>query len=172
MDNATTKSKPPKRRVIAEEFTSYRMHVIPPQAGRAQIDECRRAFYGGAVAVFNAIVRCDLSDDVIENRMADIDDELVAYGVRARAQADEARQSVSMAAPARKPTPEEVMKAMASAIEAILNPGEKHNGFILLAFPLEDKGNLANFISNVDRERTLRILERFLQRNRDTAPKA
>jgi|HubBroStandDraft_2_1064218.scaffolds.fasta_scaffold41036_4 hypothetical protein len=42
---------------IAQAFDSYRTEVIPLEAGAMQIQECRRAFFGGAVAALDELSR-------------------------------------------------------------------------------------------------------------------
>ena len=68
---------------IAEKFSSYRRDVIPSDAPPVQIEECRRAFFAGAVSLYS-IVMAGLSpspgvtdDDM--SFMEDIDAELKAF---------------------------------------------------------------------------------------------
>ena len=67
---------------IAENFLTYRSEVIPQDAPPVQIEECRRAFFAGAVALY-LLVLAGLSpnpgvtpEDM--SFMADVDAELTA----------------------------------------------------------------------------------------------
>lgn len=42
--------------MIKHHWLSYRREVVPPQAGEVQVEECRRAFYAGALAVWSSIM--------------------------------------------------------------------------------------------------------------------
>ncbi len=73
----------PRRLRIAEKFASYRRDVIPNNAPPVQIEECRRAFFAGAVALYG-LMMAGLSsapgvtqDDM--SFMADVDAELRAF---------------------------------------------------------------------------------------------
>ena len=50
-------------------WTSYRKEVMHPEAPQLQITECKAAFYGGALAIFQAILTAP--DDVSEELGAD-----------------------------------------------------------------------------------------------------
>jgi hypothetical protein len=41
--------------LIGERWQNYRHHALPPDAGAAQITGSRRAFYAGALQLFNAL---------------------------------------------------------------------------------------------------------------------
>jgi hypothetical protein len=41
---------------VQEEWLSYREAVVPSNASSVQLQECRRAFYGGAHAILQRIV--------------------------------------------------------------------------------------------------------------------
>ena len=45
-----------KKRVIEDLWNSYRERVIPEHAPSVQIEECKTAFYCGAIGVFYSIV--------------------------------------------------------------------------------------------------------------------
>lgn len=76
---AAAKSKP-----IEEGWSSYREMVIPKDAPEVQINECRQAFFAGAVILMAKIMRSldpgDEPSDADMQRMADIQDELDAFG--------------------------------------------------------------------------------------------
>jgi len=73
---------------LEPEWLSYRKEVIPKDAGGVQIEECRRAFYGGAVALFNAVMT--MLDPQVEateadlQKMQDLQEELAAFGLSVR----------------------------------------------------------------------------------------
>jgi hypothetical protein len=41
---------------LEPEWESYRREVIPDDAGAIQVEECRRAFYAGSVALFKVVM--------------------------------------------------------------------------------------------------------------------
>lgn len=43
---------------IADEWESYRKDVLPKCASSVQLQECRRAFYCGALAFQTCLMRC------------------------------------------------------------------------------------------------------------------
>jgi hypothetical protein len=45
-----------KKRLVEESWRSYRLRVIPPDASRTQLLECRRAFYAGAHGLLRGIL--------------------------------------------------------------------------------------------------------------------
>lgn len=66
-------------------WEGYRKMVVPPQASAAQIVETQRAFFAGAAALYEYIMRhgLDPGDEITDNdlaRMAEIDRELRAFG--------------------------------------------------------------------------------------------
>lgn len=46
----------PRRLRVKEAFNSYRAEVVPANAGAAQVRETKRAFYSGALIMFQAIL--------------------------------------------------------------------------------------------------------------------
>ena len=77
------------RKLILEAWTSYRRNVIPLAAPPVQIEECRRAFYSGALSLFASIVNnLDAGSEATDKdigRMQSIHDEIEAYGAEMRA---------------------------------------------------------------------------------------
>lgn len=71
-----------RRNRIQEEWQSYKRQVLPANAPLVQIQECRRAFYSGAVAAFN-IYRSLGADEISEDEgvriLSDMDDELCEF---------------------------------------------------------------------------------------------
>lgn len=63
---------------IGEQWASYQAEVVPPQAPAVQLEECKRAFYAGAQAMFNAVMQTAEfdSDDASEARLAAIEREM------------------------------------------------------------------------------------------------
>ena len=43
--------------MIAEEWERFRRDVVPAEASAVQVEECKRAFYAGATALFYGIMR-------------------------------------------------------------------------------------------------------------------
>lgn len=43
-------------KVIEAGWQDYRRQVVPANAGPIQVEECKRAFYAGAVALFSTLV--------------------------------------------------------------------------------------------------------------------
>jgi len=48
---------------LLDEWCIYRDAIIPSQAPPVQVEECRRAFYAGAVAMFDQILRATEPED-------------------------------------------------------------------------------------------------------------
>lgn len=59
-----------KKRLL-EEWERYRRQVIPANAGRVQVEETRRAFYGGAGNMF-ALLTNSVSEGDSEPSAADL----------------------------------------------------------------------------------------------------
>ena len=72
---------------------SYRLDVIPANAPPLQVQECRRAFYSGALACWRAVL--DVEDNQEEptqaemDHMARIQEEFDAYGEELKKEAAE-----------------------------------------------------------------------------------
>lgn len=62
-------------RTVASEYASYREQVIPPDAGAVQAQECKRAFYAGAAAMWDML----LGDDSEGGSPRDIQAELLRH---------------------------------------------------------------------------------------------
>ena len=75
-----------KRKLILEGWNSYRRSVIPLAAPAVQIEECRRAFYSGAMILFASIMEIldpEGDGEPTDKDMAQmkaIHDEIQAYG--------------------------------------------------------------------------------------------
>jgi hypothetical protein len=54
---------------IAEQWASYRAHCVPPDAGPAQIEQTRLAFYAGALVVYGVVVA--IGDDKVSEARAE-----------------------------------------------------------------------------------------------------
>lgn len=69
---------------LAQQWASYRERVVPPDAGELQVQECRRAFYAGAKAVWRALLLLDSgTEDATDEdlaRMEGIGVELEEFG--------------------------------------------------------------------------------------------
>lgn len=66
-------------------WEGYRKMVVPPSASATQVIETQRAFFAGALALYEYIMRhgLDAGDEITDNdleRMAEIDRELRAFG--------------------------------------------------------------------------------------------
>lgn len=66
-------------------WEGYRELVVPKQASAAQVVETQRAFFAGALALYEYIMRhgLDAGDEITDGdleRMADVDRELRAFG--------------------------------------------------------------------------------------------
>jgi hypothetical protein len=72
-----------QKKLIERGWRSYAEHVLPTNAGRAQIQEMRRAFYAGAGLLFEALTDAVGPDDVSEDAGMDImrgvDEEIRAF---------------------------------------------------------------------------------------------
>ena len=57
--------------MIGEEWSSYQAEVVPAEAPDVQREECKRAFYAGAQAMFNEVMKtAELdSDDASEGEI-------------------------------------------------------------------------------------------------------
>jgi hypothetical protein len=54
------------QRIVGKQWDNYRELVIPKTAGETQIAETRRAFYAGALLVYEAVIRIgelDISEE-------------------------------------------------------------------------------------------------------------
>lgn len=51
---------------LHDAWLSYEQAVVPPDASAVQRSECRRAFYGGAQAIMEAIIRPGLTEGRME----------------------------------------------------------------------------------------------------------
>lgn len=56
--------------LVAQCWTSFRVAVIPPEAGSAQVQDLRRAFYAGAQGLLSTIMK--VMDDGEEPTEADL----------------------------------------------------------------------------------------------------
>lgn len=68
-----------RRNRLQEEWQSYRRKVLPAAAPPVQVQECRRAFYAGAMAAFaiyHAIGDDAISEDEGVQILSDLQDEL------------------------------------------------------------------------------------------------
>lgn len=63
-------------------WLTYKSLVVPTDAGHTQITECKRAFFGGARALFELQtgVLTELPDDECEKQMSRLQEELSAFG--------------------------------------------------------------------------------------------
>lgn len=50
-------------RTIGEQWASYQAEVVPTVASDVQREECKRAFYAGANAMFSAVMAAMAYDD-------------------------------------------------------------------------------------------------------------
>lgn len=70
---------------VQEEFEGYRRAVMPTSASAIQVQECRRAFYAGAHALFQHIMRNfetgEEPTDADLRMMDEIDAELKAFAL-------------------------------------------------------------------------------------------
>jgi hypothetical protein len=72
-----------KRKLIGEGWDGYRTKIIPKNAGQVQVEETRRAFYAGAVVLFQSLMdaldpeRETTSEDLMQ--MQAIQDEIVEF---------------------------------------------------------------------------------------------
>jgi hypothetical protein len=66
------------RTMIGESWASYLAEVVPATAPEVQREECKRAFYAGAQAMFQAVMQtADLpDDDASEARLVAIEREM------------------------------------------------------------------------------------------------
>lgn len=73
--------------VIRNKWLSYRAEVVPLNAPQIQVDECRRAFYAGATALFFAVLsRLDPASEVTPadiQILSDVQDELEEFVLNA-----------------------------------------------------------------------------------------
>lgn len=75
---------------VETQWRSYRQDVMPPAVSEGQHRETRLAFWAGANAVFDLIVKRagELPDAEAERMLEGIQVELGLFGVRARVWAD------------------------------------------------------------------------------------
>lgn len=64
--------------MIGEQWASYQADVIPAAAPKVQREECKRAFYAGAQAMFRAVMQtAELdNDDASEARLVALEREM------------------------------------------------------------------------------------------------
>jgi len=64
--------------MIGEEWASYQAEVVPADAPEVQREECKRAFYAGAQAMYVAVLAASEPDDedVCEARLAALQREM------------------------------------------------------------------------------------------------
>lgn len=87
---AARKAKAPRLAVvpnlISNEWDSFRESVLSPHAPEVQVTEMRRAFFGGAMALFSALMtKFDEGEEETERdllQMDAIDKELREFGER------------------------------------------------------------------------------------------
>lgn len=64
-------------------WESYRRAVVPPAASETQVQECRRAFYAGVVAMYGQLLEIGANDDLSEDEshahLAAVGEELEAF---------------------------------------------------------------------------------------------
>ena len=75
-------------RLLETEWDKYRRQVLPPDAPPIQIQECRRAFFGGAWAIYSLMMNKMTSGDEVKpedlQMMASLDREMRNFGERAK----------------------------------------------------------------------------------------
>lgn len=49
--------------MIGEQWASYQLQVVPVEAPQVQREECKRAFYAGAQAMFSEVMTAVASDN-------------------------------------------------------------------------------------------------------------
>jgi hypothetical protein len=80
---ALTKALTDQGRIIEANWVGYRAMVVPRGAGPVQVEECRRAFFAGAQALFASIMTIldpgAEPTDADLKRMDAINDELRAF---------------------------------------------------------------------------------------------
>ena len=69
---------------LEAEWLDYRKRVVPADAARVQVEECRRAFYAGAASIHSVIMQmlspgADATEDDVR-KMQELYGELVAFG--------------------------------------------------------------------------------------------
>jgi hypothetical protein len=66
--------------MIGEQWASYQTEIVPADAPKVQREECKRAFYAGAQAMFQAVMKaaepedegaCDARLEALEREMQD-----------------------------------------------------------------------------------------------------
>jgi hypothetical protein len=64
--------------MIGEQWADYSAEVVPPDAPAVQREECKRAFYAGAQAMFTAVIAAvePDDDDVCEAHLAALSREM------------------------------------------------------------------------------------------------
>lgn len=72
-----------RRNRMQEQWQSYKREVLPSNAPAVQVQECRRAFYAGALAAFTTYQ--ELGDDSVSEDegvkvLADLIEELSDFG--------------------------------------------------------------------------------------------
>lgn len=65
-------------KTIFQEWQSYAREVVPPNAPEVQREECRRAFYAGAMAAFTlTLAACEPDDEAVcEANLKRLDSEI------------------------------------------------------------------------------------------------
>lgn len=75
MIEAATKHLIAEGKLIAAGFESFRIMVIPPNAPKAQVEEMRMAFFGGAQHLFASIMNTlDAGEEPSDADMKRLDD--------------------------------------------------------------------------------------------------
>jgi len=67
-------------KTVFEEWKSYERDVVPPDAPAVQREECRRAFYAGAFAMFGLVITATepRSEEDCEANLQGLQDECLA----------------------------------------------------------------------------------------------
>jgi hypothetical protein len=69
----------PNRNLIGEAWLTYLDNVVPKDAGQTQIQECKRAFYAGAVTAYGICVTLPEDDDASLQLLNEVNAEMQAY---------------------------------------------------------------------------------------------
>lgn len=71
-------------KLIEAEWTGYRMAAVPDKAGAVQLQESRRAFYAGAVAMLTLMVESARRNEDVHELISKLDTEIRDFGERVK----------------------------------------------------------------------------------------
>lgn len=148
---------------LKQQWENYVAAVLPPTAPLVQQTETQRAFYAGATAMFDLVMRsADGTDDESEAALAAIQAELEAFAARVGTpyELPALPPEIEAAYEVKDAPIQDRLRQMGRAIQRGLPPGW---AFTLFLFTLGEGGSMF-YLSSAERTSMLKALHEFIAR--------